>query len=76
VATGTIPVFDYFPSSTVPVAGGATSQPSTGTGAGAGNGRGNKTGNGSGKATGGQADTSDTELADLLNKLLDLLKGN
>lgn len=75
-ATGTIPTYSFFPSSTVPVGGGATAQPSSGSGADnrTGNGAGNNIGNGASDGTGqgNQADITQN-LTELLQSLLDLL---
>ncbi|KAI1748481.1 hypothetical protein F4782DRAFT_516780 [Xylaria castorea] len=87
-ATEIITTYSFFPSSTVPVNGGPTSQPSAGTGSGNqnGNGAGNKGGDTSGNQGGnGAADGtndgagndgnngSNQNLVDLLQGLLDLL---
>ncbi|KAI0424236.1 hypothetical protein F5Y09DRAFT_324969 [Xylaria sp. FL1042] len=77
-ATGTIPTYDFFPSSTVPVSPGATSQPATGGGnnGGESNTGGSKSGSGAGDGTGdnGQAGDEDSleDLANLLQGLIDL----
>ncbi|KAI8624622.1 hypothetical protein F5Y19DRAFT_310854 [Xylariaceae sp. FL1651] len=68
-ATGTIPTFNFFPSSTVPASPGATSRPSSGNGAAKGAGRQDQ----GPTPTGGQAQGSQGGLADLLGSLLDLL---
>ncbi|KAI0485360.1 hypothetical protein F4859DRAFT_378449 [Xylaria cf. heliscus] len=87
-ATGTIPTYSFFPSSTVPVGGSPTSQPSAGTGSD--NRNGNKGGNKGGNTSGNQGGNGTTDgtnngagnigddslrqnLADILQGLLDLL---
>ncbi|KAI1278682.1 hypothetical protein F5Y07DRAFT_360808 [Xylaria sp. FL0933] len=81
-ATATIPTLSFFPSSTVPVSPGATTQPATGGGNTGGNstsGGGSNTGGnkaGSGAADGnGQTDGQNSlqDLANLLQGLIDLL---
>lgn len=84
-ATRSIPIVDYFPSSTVPVDAIPTSQPDVENGGNMGD---NKGGNGDDKTTGGgnagQTGEGQTgggqndqtrEIADLLSRLLDLLGG-
>ncbi|KAI0867221.1 hypothetical protein GGS24DRAFT_362410 [Hypoxylon argillaceum] len=71
-ATGTIPTFSYFPSSTVPVNPSPTTQPSAG--AGESNSGGNNASNGTTDGTGDDTQVgSNEDLADLLRGLLDLL---
>ncbi|KAI1420187.1 hypothetical protein F5Y12DRAFT_151298 [Xylaria sp. FL1777] len=79
-ATGTIPIYSFFPSSTIQVSPGATSQPAAGNGTAnqggnqaGGNTAGNGTADGSGNngQTGGQSNLQD--LVDLLQGLLNLL---
>ncbi|KAI0914658.1 hypothetical protein F4824DRAFT_449760 [Ustulina deusta] len=88
-ATGTIPTYNFFPSSTVPVSPVTTSQPAAGNGTndqdgnqagnngGENNTGGNKTGNGTADGTGDNGETDGEsnlqDLADLLQGLLDLL---